>query len=152
MRKENQGIRDAGQSSLPRKGPSPRPGNLAGYRKGSSGMPANLARYPAFSLFIFRFSLSRVGAYCIRPTNDPAGAILSIYRSPHLSLRDIYGAYSIRPYPTGRKKAGCAVGFFLCVPDPFVVRSSFFVPYGYSSGRWMSGLPLSPPPSFGFLG
>ena len=43
-------------------------------------------------------------------------------------------------------------GQFDRVPDPFVVRSSFFVPYGYSSGRWMSGLPLSPPPSFGFLG
>ena len=65
MRKENQGIWDAGQSSLPRKGPSPRPGNLA--------------RYPAFSLFIFRFLLSRVGAYCLRPTNDPKGAIVSIY-------------------------------------------------------------------------
>ena len=40
----------------------------------ASGMPANLAGYLIFSLFIFRFLLSRVGAYCIRPTNDPAGA------------------------------------------------------------------------------
>ena len=65
MRKENQGIRDAGQISLP--------------WKGSPGMPANLAGHLIFSLFVFRFLLSRVGAYCIRPTNDPAGAILSIY-------------------------------------------------------------------------
>ena len=89
MRKENQGIRDAGQSSLPRKGPSPRPGNLTGYL--------------IFSLFIFRFLLSRVGAYCIRPTNDPIGAILSIYGWVFLSLRDTCRAYAIRPYPTGRR-------------------------------------------------
>ena len=34
-------------------------------------MPANLAGYLTFSLFIFRFLLSRVGAYCIRPTKRP---------------------------------------------------------------------------------
>ena len=44
MRKENQGIRDAGQISLP--------------RKGSSGMPANLTGSPTLSLLDLRF-LSR---------------------------------------------------------------------------------------------
>ena len=34
-------------------------------------MPANLAEYPIFLLFVSRFLLSRVGAYCIRPTKRP---------------------------------------------------------------------------------
>ena len=34
----------------------------------------HLPRTPAFLLFIFPFSMSPVGAYRIRPTNDPAGA------------------------------------------------------------------------------
>ena len=71
MRKENQGLTeagefgqvperviwDAGQSSLPRKGPA--------------GMPANLAEYLIFSLFIFRFLLSRVGAQKHTPHKRP---------------------------------------------------------------------------------
>ena len=55
MRKENQGIKDAGQISLPRKVPSPRPGNLVRFRKGPSGMPASLTGSPTLSLLDLRF-------------------------------------------------------------------------------------------------
>ena len=74
MRKENQGIRDAG----------------------------NLAGYLIFSLFIFRFLLSRVGAYRIRPPDDPAGEDSrrwegsNFYRPAHITWRE--GALPPRPY------------------------------------------------------
>ena len=55
MRKENQGIRDACQISLPRKGSSGMPANLAGFRNGSSGIPGNLAGYPTLSFLVFHF-------------------------------------------------------------------------------------------------
>ena len=58
-------------------------------------MPAKLAGYLAFSLFIFRFSLSLVGAYCIRPTNDPKGADTCLLDALFSSVR--VGAYYIRP-------------------------------------------------------
>ena len=39
-------------------------------------MPANLAGFLIFSLFIFRFLLSRVGRKSIRPTKRPEGGDL----------------------------------------------------------------------------
>ena len=64
MRKENQGIRDAGQ----------------------------IGQAPGF--FVFRFSLSRVGRKSIRPTNDPKGAGTrrwegpDFYRPTHITWRE----------------------------------------------------------------
>ena len=143
-------------------------------------MPANLAGYLIFSLFIFRSLLSRVGRKRIRPTKRPdRGGFKTMGRVKFLQAGafNMKGG-GIAPSPLhpflalmqekdAKRKSrhqGCRPNFpapegvirdagqFDRVPDPFVVRSSFFVPYGYSSGRWMSGLPLSPPPSFGFLG
>ena len=74
-----------------------------------------------FCCWIFLFRCPRVGAYCIRPTKRPEGAILSIYRSPHLSLRDTYGAYAIRPYPTGRRYFYHACHQFFSGIHPFLV-------------------------------
>ena len=61
----------------------------------------HVSRLFCCSSFLFR--CTRVGAYRIRPTKRPEGAILSIYGWVFLSLRDTYGAYSIRPYPAGRR-------------------------------------------------
>ena len=55
------------------------------------------------------------------PHKRPEGAILSIYRSPHLSLRDTYGAYAIRPYPTGRRYFYHACHQFFSGIHPFLV-------------------------------
>ena len=59
------------------------------------------------------FSCSRVGAYCIRPTNDPPkegegpafghGQAFAIYGMAFC------GAYAIRPYPDGRKMIAVGV-------------------------------------------
>ena len=84
-------------------------------------MPANLAGYPAFSLLDLPFSSIRVGRKSIRPTKRPEGAILSIYRSPHLSLRDTCRAYAIRPYPTGRRYFYHACHQFFPGIRPFLV-------------------------------
>ena len=53
------------------------------------------------------FSCSRVGAYCIRPTNDPfMGRMIRTNdrRCAFMSPAGPFGgAYAIRPYPDGRK-------------------------------------------------
>ena len=53
------------------------------------------------------FSCPRVGAYCIRPTNDPfMGRMIQTIdcRCAFLSPAGPFcGAYAIRPYPNGRK-------------------------------------------------
>ena len=55
-------------------------------------MPANWARYLIFLLFVFRFLLSRVGAYCIRPTKHPdRGRCKTIGRAKFLP----FGAYNM---------------------------------------------------------
>ena len=84
----------------------------------ASGMPAKLAGYRAFLLFVFRFLLSRVGRKSIRPTNDPKGVILSIYRSPHLSLRDKCGAYSFAPLPYQQEVSPIYIHNVYHVPRP----------------------------------
>jgi len=74
----------------------PRPG------RGPSLRPRNLAGYPAFSLFIFRFLLSRVERKSIRPTNDPIGTSArrwegpNFYRSAHIIWME--GALPPDPY------------------------------------------------------
>ena len=65
--------------------------------------PQRLPRTRHFLLLDLPFSMSPCRGVLNTPHKRPEGAILSIYRSPHLSLRDTYGAYAIRPYPTGRR-------------------------------------------------
>ena len=69
------------------------------------------------------FSSVRVGAYCIRPTNEHirsqmnqkrTGSVVHLFTYngervnqyvPSLPFDEIMGAYAIRPYPDGRKGA-----------------------------------------------
>ena len=61
------------------------------------------------------FSCPRVGAYCIRPTNDPfMGRMIRMIdrRCAFLSPAGLFGgAYAIRPYPDGRKMIAVGVCF-----------------------------------------
>ena len=50
---------------------------------------------------------TRVGAYCIRPTKRPGTGRIHVPGYDHSSLRDVWGAYSIRPY-TGTCIVTCA--------------------------------------------
>ena len=53
------------------------------------------------------FSCPRVGAYCIRPTNDPPkegeGPAFGRVQAFAIHGMALCGAYAIRPYPDGRK-------------------------------------------------
>ena len=59
------------------------------------------------------FSCPRVGAYCIRPTNDPPkeGEGPAFGRGQAFAIHGMAfcGAYSIRPYPDGRKMIAVGV-------------------------------------------
>ena len=59
------------------------------------------------------FSCPHVGAYCIRPTNDPfMGRMIQMidHRCAFLSPAGPFGgAYAIRPYPDGRKMIAVGV-------------------------------------------
>ena len=60
----------------------------------ASGMPVNLAGYLIFSLFIFRFLLSRVGAYCIRPTKRPGrGDLIYLWVGVFIPAGYIWGVF-----------------------------------------------------------
>ena len=63
------------------------------------------------------FSCPRVGAYCIRPTDDPPkeGECLAIGRGQAFAIHGmaLCGAYAIRPYPDGQKMI--AVGVYSAV-------------------------------------
>ena len=75
MRKENQGITEDGE----------------------------FGRVPDFFVVHLSFFIVPGRGVLHTPHKRPEGAILSIYRSPHLSLRNTCGAYAIRPYPAGRR-------------------------------------------------
>ena len=105
---------------------SPRPGSLAGYR--------------ILSLFVFCFLLSSVGAQKHTPSKRPArggcrmmgrGKIFQAYGyifggRAFVSSGDAWWAYSIRPYPTGRRCLLFIPTTFTTYPGFFVVHLSFF--------------------------
>ena len=81
------------------------------------------------------FSCSRVGAYCIRPTNVPfMGRMIRMIdrRCAFLSPAGPFGgAYAIRPYPDGRKMI--AVG--ACSAALPEKRTAFWGCYGVGGGK-----------------
>ena len=98
--------------------------------------PQRLPRTRHFLLLDLPFSMSPCRGVLNTPHKRPEGAILSIYRSPHLSLRDTYRAYSIRPYPTGRRCLLFIPTTFTTFPDPLVFSFPFFdLPSPYDSDR-----------------
>ncbi len=81
------------------------------------------------------FSCPRVGAYCIRPTNDPPkeGESPAIGRGQAFAIHGMAfcGAYAIRPYPDGRKMI--AVG--VCSAALPEKRTAFRGCYGVGGGK-----------------
>ena len=81
------------------------------------------------------FTCSRVGAYCIRPTNDPfMGRMIQMIdrRCAFLSPAGPFGgAYAIRPYPDGRKMIA-AGACFAVLPEK---QAAFRGCYGVGGGK-----------------
>ena len=81
------------------------------------------------------FSCPHVGAYCIRPTNDPfMGRMIRMIdcRCAFLSpAGPLGGAYAIRPYPDGRKMIAAGV-CYAALPEKW---TAFRGCYGVGGGK-----------------
>ena len=81
------------------------------------------------------FSCPRVGAYCIRPTGDPPkeGEGPAIGRGQAFAIHGMAfcGAYSIRPYPDGRKM----IAFGACFAVEYEKQAAFRGCYGVGGGK-----------------
>ena len=89
--------------------------------------PGNLAGYRILSLFVFCFLMSPVGAYCIRPPNDPTGAGAGRWKGPF--LMSPVGAQ--KHTPSKRPDRGDLIYLWVGV----------FIPAGYMWGVFNTPLP-----------
>ena len=91
MRKENQGITEAGEFS----------------------------RVPVFLLFVFRFLLSLVGAYCIRPTKRPGrGNLIYLWVGVFIPAEYMWGVFFCVP-TLPEEKSRVRSWIFPMRPRPF---------------------------------
>ena len=81
------------------------------------------------------FSCPRVGAYCIRPTNDPpkGGEGPAFGRGQAFAIHGmaLCGAYAIRPYPDGRKMIAAGA----CFAVGYEKQAAFRGCYGVGGGK-----------------
>ena len=81
------------------------------------------------------FSCLHVGAYCIRPTNDPpkGGESPAFGRGQAFAIHGmaLCGAYAIRPYPDGRKMITVGVCYWV----GYEKRDAFRGCYGVGGGK-----------------